>query len=53
MDAKKIQFAKSTLSNLIGGVSYFTGKSLVAKANQKVPDEYWTASLYTAVPSRS
>ncbi|CAF4619009.1 unnamed protein product, partial [Rotaria magnacalcarata] len=24
MDAKKIQFAKSTLSNLIGGVSYFT-----------------------------
>ncbi len=29
------------------------GKSLVAKANQKVPDEYWTASLYTAVPSRS
>ena len=53
MDAKKIQFAKSTLSNLIGGISYFTGKSLVAKAHQKVPDEYWTTSLYTAVPSRS
>ncbi|CAF1172830.1 unnamed protein product [Adineta ricciae] len=53
MDSKKIHFARSTLSNLIGGVSYFTGKSLVAKPNQKVPDEYWSTSLYTAVPSRS
>lgn len=69
IDAKKIQFARSTLSNLIGGISYFTGKqilsflslsndsflgkSLVAKPNQKVPDEYWTTNLYTAVPSRS
>ena len=26
MDTKKIHFAKSTLSNLIGGISYFTGK---------------------------
>lgn len=69
-DAKKIQFAKSTLSNLLGGISYFTGEperrrreetslrvvlgqSLVAKANQKTPDLYWPASLYTAVPSRS
>jgi mannosyl-oligosaccharide glucosidase len=53
MDVKKIQFARSTLSNLIGGISYFTGKSLVAKPKQKIPDEYWTTSLYTAVPSRS
>ncbi|CAF2973488.1 unnamed protein product [Rotaria sp. Silwood2] len=53
MDIKKIHFAKSTLSNLIGGISYFTGKSLVAKGNQKIPDEYWSTSLYTAVPSRS
>ncbi|CAF4566972.1 unnamed protein product, partial [Rotaria sp. Silwood2] len=53
MDIKKIHFAKSTLSNLIGGISYFTGKSLVAKGNQKIPDEYWATSLYTAVPSRS
>ena len=29
------------------------GKSLVAKPNQKIPDEYWTTNLYTAVPSRS
>ena len=53
MDLKKVHFAKTTFSNLIGGISYFTGKSLVAKANQKIPDEYWTTNLYTAVPSRS
>ena len=29
IDAKKIQFARSTLSNLIGGVSYFTGKEYI------------------------
>jgi mannosyl-oligosaccharide glucosidase len=69
MTEKQIHFARSTLSNLIGGISYFTGKflkiffflinfsfsgqSLVAKANQKIPDQYWPTSLYTAVPSRS
>jgi hypothetical protein len=31
MDVKKIQFAKSTLSNLIGGISYFTGKYILFK----------------------
>ncbi|CAF1041203.1 unnamed protein product [Adineta steineri] len=53
MSENKIHFARSTLSNLIGGISYFTGQSLVAKPNQKIPDEYWTTNLYTAVPSRS
>ena len=69
MTKKHIHFARSTLSNLIGGISYFTGKvfksiillfmdlflgqSLVAKPNQKIPDEYWQTNLYTAVPSRS
>jgi len=53
-DTKKIQFAKSTLSNLLGGISFFTGQSLVAKSpDQKSPDLYWTTNLYTAVPSRS
>ena len=26
MDPKKVQFARSTLSNLLGGISYFTGR---------------------------
>ncbi|CAF2192352.1 unnamed protein product [Rotaria magnacalcarata] len=53
MDETKINFARSTLSNLIGGISYFTGQSLVAKPGQQTPDQYFTTSLYTAVPSRS
>ncbi|UJR36867.1 hypothetical protein I4U23_029580 [Adineta vaga] len=53
ISAKKLHFARSTLSNLIGGISYFTGQSSVAQSNQKIPDKYWTTNLYTAVPSRS
>ncbi|CAF0888227.1 unnamed protein product [Didymodactylos carnosus] len=53
MEIKKINFARSTLSNLLGGIAYFTGQSLVAHPNQKTPDDYWLTNLYTAVPSRS
>ncbi|CAF0837391.1 unnamed protein product [Adineta ricciae] len=53
MTEKRIDFARSTLSNLLGGISYFTGQSLVAQPNQQIPDKYWTTNLYTAVPSRS
>ena len=53
MTDKQIHFARSTLSNLLGGIAYFTGQSLVANANQSMPDLYWPTSLYTAVPSRS
>ncbi len=34
-------------------INLFAGQSLVAKAGQKTPDQYWPTSLYTAVPSRS
>ena len=35
LDAKKIQFARSTLSNLIGGISYFTGRNIFFR-NQSI-----------------
>ena len=45
-------FAKSALSNMIGGIGYFYGESLVSSPYTKEPLPYWKASLYTAVPSR-
>ncbi|XP_064465782.1 mannosyl-oligosaccharide glucosidase-like isoform X2 [Ornithodoros turicata] len=45
--------AKEILSNTLGGIGYFHGSSLVQSAYNKEPVEYWPASLYTAVPSRS
>ncbi|XP_070540906.1 mannosyl-oligosaccharide glucosidase-like [Ptychodera flava] len=50
---KEINFAKATLSNLIGGIGYFYGKSIVKSRYTSEPVEYWDAPLYTAVPSRS
>ena len=49
----EIEFAKSTFSNLIGGIGYFYGSSLVKSKYSKEPVPYWDAPLYTAVPSRS
>ncbi|CAM1154322.1 MOGS (predicted) [Pycnogonum litorale] len=48
-----ITFAKAALSNMLGGIGYFYGKSIVQSADNPQPVEYWPASLYTAVPSRS
>lgn len=48
----ELQFAKAALSNMLGGIGYFTGNAYVQAANRP-PVEYWPASLYTAVPSRS
>lgn len=45
--------AKEVLSNMVGGIGYFYGSSLVQSSHNKEPVEYWKASLYTAVPSRS
>lgn len=49
----QISFAKSVLSNLVGGIGYFYGSSRVQSAHTKSPVPYWKAPLYTAVPSRS
>lgn len=45
--------AKEVLSNIVGGIGYFYGSSLVQSSHNKEPVEYWKAPLYTAVPSRS
>lgn len=49
----EISFAKAVFSNLVGGISYFYGKSKVISRDIAKPVDYWEASLYTAVPSRS
>ena len=36
MDPKKIHFAKSTFSNLIGGISYFTGKLIILNKKKRM-----------------
>lgn len=50
---KESNMAKEILSNMLGGIGYFYGSSLVQSAHNKEPVEYWAAPLYTAVPSRS
>lgn len=49
----EMEFAKAALSNLIGGIGYFYGKSIVQSKYNKEPVPYFEAPLYTAVPSRS
>ncbi|ESN90459.1 hypothetical protein HELRODRAFT_70793 [Helobdella robusta] len=49
----EIEFARSTFSNLLGGIGYFYGSSLVKSNHHPEPLPYWEAPLYTAVPSRS
>eukprot|EP00058_Branchiostoma_floridae_P022669 XP_002608159.1 hypothetical protein BRAFLDRAFT_125874 [Branchiostoma floridae] len=50
---KNLRFAKAAVSNMVGGIGYFRGKSLVQSPYNEEPVEYWEAPLYTAVPSRS
>nr|XP_029728873.1 alpha-glucosidase 2-like [Aedes albopictus] len=49
----EVTFAKSIMSNLIGGIGYFYGASKVQSEYNEHPINYWKAPLYTAVPSRS
>ena len=53
LQGNAIMMAQSTLSNLIGGIGFFTGRSIVKSEHSKEPLFYWESNLYTAVPSRS
>lgn len=46
-------FAKAALSNLLGGMGYFYGHSLVQEPGGGPPQLYPEGPLFTAVPSRS
>ncbi|XP_018495137.1 mannosyl-oligosaccharide glucosidase [Galendromus occidentalis] len=48
-----VQTAKAVLSNMVGSIGYFHGRSLVKGPDNREVVLYWPASLYTAVPSRS
>ena len=48
----QISFAQAALSNMVGGIGYFHGRSKVISQYYKEPVDYWPSSLYTAVPSR-
>ena len=50
---EQINFAKAALSNMVGGIGYFYGPSVVQSVYNQEPVLYWNAPLYTAVPSRS
>jgi mannosyl-oligosaccharide glucosidase len=52
-NASAVQFAQAALSNMVGGIGYFHGSSVVKSRYNTLPVPYWEAPLYTAVPSRS
>ncbi|XP_039263066.2 mannosyl-oligosaccharide glucosidase-like [Styela clava] len=52
-DAEQISFAKAAFSNMIGGIGYFHGNSLVQSEYEVEPVPYWKTGLLTGVPSRS
>ncbi|XP_052066310.1 mannosyl-oligosaccharide glucosidase-like [Mytilus californianus] len=52
-NTRSIEFAKAGLSNLLGEISYFYGSSRVKSVFNKEPIDYWSAPLYTSIPSRS
>ncbi|XP_074721407.1 mannosyl-oligosaccharide glucosidase [Strix uralensis] len=47
------RFAQAALSDLLGGMGYFHGRSLVQGPRQERPVPAAEAALFTAVPSRS
>ncbi|MEE6526488.1 hypothetical protein FKM82_027178, partial [Ascaphus truei] len=49
----QVAFARAALSNMLGGMGYFYGSSLVQSRHNPEPVPYPPAPLFTAVPSRS
>lgn len=47
------RFARAALSNMLGGMGYFYGRSLVQSPHSEHPQPYPEGPLFTAVPSRS
>jgi len=52
-NSSAVTFAQSALSNMVGGIGYFYGSSLVKSRYNQQPVPYWDAPLYSGVPSRS
>ena len=53
-DKDQIGYAKAALSNMIGGIGYFLGQSLVSSDyTTKGPLQYWEASLYTGTQEKN
>ena len=48
-----VKFAQSAMSNMVGGIGYFYGSSVVKSRYNSLPVPYWDAPLYSGVPSRS
>ncbi|XP_063781783.1 mannosyl-oligosaccharide glucosidase [Pseudophryne corroboree] len=50
---EQVAFAQAALSNMLGGMGYFYGSSVIRSRHIPEPVSYPPAPLYTAVPSRS
>ncbi|XP_053336097.1 mannosyl-oligosaccharide glucosidase-like [Clarias gariepinus] len=49
----QVRFAKAALSNMLGGMGYFFGQSVVQSMHNEHAELYPEGALFTAVPSRS
>ncbi|KAI4903337.1 hypothetical protein NFI96_034371, partial [Prochilodus magdalenae] len=49
----QVKFSKAALSNMLGGMGYFYGQSVVQSVYNEHPLLYPEGALFTAVPSRS
>lgn len=53
LSQSQIKFGKAALSNMLGGMGYFYGQSVVQSVYNEYPLLYPEGALFTAVPSRS